>query len=201
MSFETIKARYLKGYIREEQLDGTGAAPGSIYATQNYVVRGIITQAEADAIRAGGAPAETLEQGKVRRIAESKAALAEHLEAHPLEWTDGKLYSVTMDKQTLLTSALARYQLAVGLGQSPKLRWNASGERCTVWAYEDLAALALEIAVCVEPLVSQQQAIEVQINAASSREELEAIVIDYKTPEALDPTEPETSPDDMPSVP
>lgn len=203
MSFETIKARYLKGYIRDEQLDGTRAAPSSIYATQNYVVRGIITQAEADIIRAGDAPAETLEQGKARRVAESKAALAEHLEAHPLEWTDGKLYSVTMGKQNLLTSALARYQLAVGLGQKPKLRWNASGEECTVWTYEDLAALALEIAAYVEPFVSRQQVIEVQIMAAESREELEAVNIDYKTPEPepVDPVEPETPSEDEPSVP
>lgn len=203
MSFETIKARYLKGYIRDEQLDGTRAAPGSIYATQNYVVRGIITQAEADIIRAGDAPAETLGQGKARRVTESKSALAEHLEAHPLEWTDGKLYSVTMDKQNLLTSALARYQLAVGLGQKPKLRWNASGEECTVWTYEDLAALALEIAAYVEPFVSRQQVIEVQIMAAESREELEAVNIDYKTPEPepVDPVEPETPPEDMSSVP
>lgn len=203
MSFETIKARYLKGYIREEQLDGTGATPGSIYATQNYVVRGIITQAEADAIRANDAPAETLEQGKARKVADSKAALADYLEAHPLEWTDGKLYSVTMDKQTLLTSALARYQLAVGLGQEPELRWNATGEECAVWAYEDLAALALGIAAYVEPLVSRQQALEVEIMAAVSREGLEAIVIDYSTPERepTDPIEPETPPDDVPPVP
>lgn len=203
MSFETIKARYLKGYIREEQLDGTGAIPGSIYATQNYVARGIITQAEANAIRANDTPAETLEQGKVRRVAESKAALADYLEAHPLEWTDGKLYSVTMDKQTLLTSALARYQLAVGLGQTPELRWNATGEECAVWAYADLAALAMGIAAYVEPLVSRQQALEVEIMAAVSREELEAIVIDYSAPEQepTDPVEPETPPDDVPPVP
>lgn len=201
MSFETIKARYLKGYIREEQLDGTGAAPGSIYATQNYVVRGIITQAEAHTIRASDAPKETLGQGKARRAAESKAALADYLVAHPLEWTDGRQYSVTMDKQNLLTSALARYQLAIGLGQEPELRWNATGEECTVWEYEALAALALDIAAYVETFVSQQQALEVEIMAAGSREELEAIVIDYKTPEPVDPVEPEMPPEDVPSVP
>lgn len=198
MSFETIRARYLKGYIRDEQLDGTGAMAGSIYATQNYVSRGVITQAEADAIRAGDTSSETLEQIKTKKVTESKAVLADYLEAHPLTWTDGKQYSVTMDKQTLLTSALARYQLAVGLGQAPALRWNATGEGCMIWSYEDLAALALGIAAYVEPLVSRQQTIEVQINAALSREELGGIVIDYS---ASEPVASETPPDDLPLMP
>lgn len=146
-------------------------------------------------------PPESLEQGKERRVAESKAALARYLEDHPLYWSDGRCYSVTMEKQSLLTSALARYQIAAAAGQVLELRWNAAGEECTVWEYEALAALALDIAAYVETFVSRQQALEVEIMAAGSREELEAIVIDYKTPEAMDPTEPETPPENMPSVP
>lgn len=125
------------------------------------------------------AAAYSLPDHKSARVAESKGTLAAYLEEHPLLWTDGKRYSVTMEKQTLLTSALARYQIAAAAGQSPELRWNASGEECAVWNYEDLAALALAIAAYVEPLVSRQQALEVEIMAAQSREELEGIALDY----------------------
>lgn len=125
------------------------------------------------------AAAYSLPDHKAARVAESKGTLADYLEEHPLLWTDGKRYSVTMEKQTLLTSALARHQIAAAAGQSPELRWNASGEECAVWKYEDLAALALAIAAYVEPLVSRQQALEVEIMAAQSREELEGIAIDY----------------------
>lgn len=125
------------------------------------------------------AAAYSLPDHKAARVAESKDALAVYLEDHPLLWSDGKRYSVTMEKQTLLTSVLARYQIAAAAGFPPELRWNASGEECTVWAYEDLAALALAIAAYVEPLVSRQQALEVEIMAAQSREELEGLKIDY----------------------
>lgn len=143
----------------------------------------------------------SLPDRKAARAAESKAVLAQYLEDHPLYWSDGRRYSVTMEKQSLLTSVLARYQIAAAAGQALELRWNATGEECTVWEYEALAALALDIAAYVETFVSRQQALEVEIMAAESREELEAIVIDYKTPEPVDPVEPETPSEDVPSVP
>lgn len=123
---------------------------------------------------------EELPNIKGVKISESKTLLAQFLERHPLCYTDGKRYSVTAEKQSLLTSALARYQIAAAAGQQPALRWNATGEECTGWSFEDLAALALAIAAYVEPLVAQQQAIEVQINACKTAKEVKKIEISYE---------------------
>ena len=118
---------------------------------------------------------------QARRIAESKTALAEYLESHPLTWTDGKQYSVTEDKQALLTGNLAAYQLAVTLGQeNPELTWNATGEECTVWTFENLAMLAIAIKAYVKPLVAYQQKTEIEIRACTTVEDVEAITIDYE---------------------
>lgn len=123
---------------------------------------------------------ETLEDYKAAKIANSKERLATYLEEHPLTYTNGKQYSVTAEKQSLLTSALARHQIATTAGVTTELKWNATGEECTVWAYADLAALALAIAAYVEPLVGQQQAAEVAINACTTIDEVKAITIAYR---------------------
>ena len=125
--------------------------------------------------------AASIEAVKAAKIGASKTQLADYLEAHPLTYTNGKQYSVTAEKQSLLTSALARYQIATAAGVQTALKWNATGEECTVWEYADLAALALAIAAYVEPLVAQQQAVEVAINACSTVVEVEAIVIAYRS--------------------
>ena len=120
-----------------------------------------------------------LNDTKSSRIAESKTMLAAYLAAHPLTWTDGKNYSVTEDKQALLTGNIAAYQLAVTLGQTAELTWNATGEECTVWAFNDLAALAIAIKAYVKPLVAYQQAAEVAINACTTVDAVEAVPLDY----------------------
>lgn len=116
---------------------------------------------------------------RAERIADSKTALATYLESHPLTWTDGKAYTVTAEKQSLLNNALAVYQLAIAAGQPAALSWNATGEECTAWEYDALCALALAIAEYVKPLVSRQQAIEVAINAAQTAEEVNDVEISY----------------------
>ena len=113
------------------------------------------------------------------KIAESKTALSEYLASHPLQWTDGKYYSVTSDKQSLLTSNLSLYQLAVSNGQPFKLTWNSTGDECVEWGYEELAALALAIGTYVKPFVAHQQELELDIKACTTMEELDAIEINY----------------------
>lgn len=113
------------------------------------------------------------------KIAESKTALSEYLASHPLQWTDGKYYSVTSDKQSLLTSNLSLYQLAVSNGQPFKLTWNSTGDECVEWVYEELAALALAIGTYVKPFVARQQELELDIKACTTMEELDAIEINY----------------------
>lgn len=121
----------------------------------------------------------TLDENKAARIAQSKQGLADYLAAHPLTWTDGQSYSVTAEKQSLLTSQIALYQTAQSAGQPYTLRWNPTGGECTEWTIADLSALALAIGAYVQPLVSYQQAKEVEINACTTPEELAAVVVDY----------------------
>lgn len=134
-----------------------------------------------EVVSAGLVPSEdaTLDSAKELKVAESKTALSEYLATHPLQWTDSKYYSVTSEKQALLTSNLSLYQLAVSNGQPFKLTWNSTGDECVEWVYEELAALALAIGTYVKPFVARQQELELDIKACTTMEELDAIEINY----------------------
>lgn len=123
-----------------------------------------------------------IEDIKVAKVAESKEKLAEWLADNPMTYADGKLYSVTAEKQSLLNGNLSSYERTQGASSSVKypLRWNATGEECTEWEYEDLVGLSLAIAAYVAPKVAEQQAIEIAINACSTIEELNGVVISYE---------------------
>jgi hypothetical protein len=129
----------------------------------------------------GTVPSEeqSLEPIKNNKISESKTALSAYLASHPLQWSDGKYYSVTSEKQALLTSNLALYQISASAGQPFKLTWNSTGDECVEWAYKELAALALAIGTYVKPFVSRQQELELAIKACTTMEELDAIEINY----------------------
>ena len=58
MTYDEISGRYGKRYLTDKQLDGMGAAEGDPEFTENGVAVGWITQAQADAIRAGAADPE-----------------------------------------------------------------------------------------------------------------------------------------------
>lgn len=120
-----------------------------------------------------------VEQAKQEKITESKAVLSEYLAAHPIQWSDGKYYSVTSEKQALLTSNLSLYQISASAGQPFKLTWNSTGDECVEWTYEELAALALAIGTYVKPFVSRQQELELAIKACATMEELDTIEINY----------------------
>lgn len=124
-------------------------------------------------------PENTLKIQKEKKVSESKTILATYLENHPLQWTDGKYYSVTSEKQSLLTSNLALYQISVATAQPFKLTWNSTGAECVEQTYENLAALALEIGVYVKPFVSHQQELELSIKECNTLEQLNAIKIEY----------------------
>jgi len=122
-----------------------------------------------------------LVNAKKNKIAQSKVDLDRYLNDNPLLFLDGKYYSVTKDKQNLLSNAIAVYQMKVqARDTAATIKWNAAGEECTVRPIEDVIALALSIAAYVEPLVSKQQAFEVQINACASLMELDSVVISYE---------------------
>ena len=112
-------------------------------------------------------------------IKRSKVMLAQWLENNPLLYSDGKYYSVTEEKQSLLNSNLASYERATQAGIDYPLKWNSTGAECEPWSYTDLLALSLSIAGYVAPKVSMQQSYEIRIKDCSSIEEIDSIVIDY----------------------
>ena len=125
-------------------------------------------------------PPDILSDLKEAKIAESKTKLAEWLANNPLLYSDGKYYSVTEEKQSLLNSNLASYERATAAGVPYPLKWNSTGAECTEWNYTDLTALSLNIAAYVAPKVSTQQAVEVQIRACETKEEVDGVVISYE---------------------
>lgn len=126
-----------------------------------------------------GTPLTSVDDLREQRIADSKTDLAAWLAENPMTWTDGKKYAVTSEKQAQLTSALAVQQVAQSAGVERELRWNSTGDECTVWQYADLCALALAIAAYVEPRVSIQQAAEVDLRNAATAEEVLSVAWNY----------------------
>ena len=123
---------------------------------------------------------KSLEECKEEKIALSKLMLSEWLANNPMLYSDGNYYSVTEEKQSLLNSNLASYERATAAGISYPLKWNSTGAECTEWEYADLIALSLSIAAYVAPKVSIQQALEVQIRACETKEEVDSVVISYE---------------------
>ena len=123
---------------------------------------------------------KSLEECKEEKIALSKSMLSEWLAHNPMLYSDGNYYSVTEEKQSLLNSNLASYERATAAGIPYPLKWNSTGAECTEWEYADLTALSLSIAAYVAPKVSIQQALEVQIRACETKEEVDSVVISYE---------------------
>lgn len=134
---------------------------------------------DQEAYEAAMAAANPLSGAIESRIAQSKADLATYLETHPITWTDGEQYSITAEKQAQLTSKIMAATMAQTLSQPYTLTWNSTGEVCREWTLQDLSALAFAIDARVTALVSYQQTQEVAMRNAASREELDAIVVDY----------------------
>lgn len=120
-----------------------------------------------------------LDELKAKKVIETKNKLAEFLENHPLQH-NGDYYSVTQEKQSLLTSAIAVYELKTKAGLPAELKWNTTGDICRVYTIEELSGLAFAITDYVQPRVEHQQALEVQINSSTTLEELESIEINYE---------------------
>ena len=165
--YEKILERYRKGYVTDEQLE-------------EYTRLGAITEEQRQTILNDGV-ALTLEEVKAQRIQQSKDDLDAYLEGHPITWTDGNQYSLTREKQQQLTSKILSATIAAQTSTPYTLTWNATGEECTTWTLENLAALAFAIDARVTALVSYQQAQEVAMREAATQEALEAIEVDYDT--------------------
>lgn len=123
------------------------------------------------------------EQNKKDKVLLSKAMLAAYLEKHPITSTahggvEG-VYSVTSEKQSFMMSQYMTYQIEKAVNPDAKLTWNETSKSCEEWTEQEFMQLILEIKSYVYPLISYQQALEEQITACSTQEDLDAIKIDY----------------------
>ncbi|WP_373163439.1 hypothetical protein [Agathobaculum sp. Marseille-P7918] len=125
------------------------------------------------------APAVNLDALRAAKQEQNKQALADWLAAHPLTWTDGKVYGVTEQDQTEMAINFAQYQLATAAGQPAVLEWHTQKKRCHSFTIEDYTALSLAISAYVYPYRRYQEAVKETIFAAQSEEELDEIQIDY----------------------
>ncbi len=151
--------------------DDTVVEPGYLYADGTFI--------KPPTFSALSASEDEIEAIKTKKIAESKLRLSEWLENNPMLYTDGRYYSVTAEKQSLLNGNLASYERAKNIGIPYPLKWNSTGDECTEWEYPELLKISLMIAVYVAPKVSMQQSIELAIEACTSLDEINAVVIDY----------------------
>ena len=130
----------------------------------------------------------TLEEAIATRVTETKYALADFLEAHPIystchssNGTEGDYYSVTSDKQQYLLSMIAIAEAAKEAGVEYSPSWNATGKACTYdWTIEQLKQLALEIGNYVRPMVSKQQKMESELKVLTSIDAVKAYNISFE---------------------
>lgn len=122
----------------------------------------------------------SLDEAKELKQEKNKLLFAEYLASHPLTWTDGKEYGVTMEDQSEISLNLSQYQIAVQAGiESPTLEWHARHEECQPWTLENLVALSMSISAAVYPMYRQMQQYKISIYRAASLEELEQVELDY----------------------
>ena len=127
-----------------------------------------------------------LERAKESKQNENKCAFANFLASHPITWTDGKKYGVTLEDQNEIALNLSQYQIQVAAGvEKPTLEWHAIKESCVAWSYEDLSALVLAISEYVYPWFHKMNAYKEQIFAVEEVKDLDSIVIDYRTEEEI----------------
>ncbi len=122
----------------------------------------------------------SLDEAKELKQEKNKLLFAEYLASHPLTWTDGKEYGVTMEDQSEISLNLSQYQIAVQAGiESPTLEWHARHEECQPWTLENLVALSMSISAAVYPMYRLMQQYKISIYGAASLEELEQVELDY----------------------
>lgn len=127
--------------------------------------------------------AAAFEENKRNKIYLSKELLESFLAENPLVSTahngTAGVYSVTKEKQMLMTSQYITYQIEKAANPESVLRWNESGKSCEDWTEQEFLQLVLEIKAYVYPMMSYQQTLEEQIEACTTQEELDAIEIEY----------------------
>ena len=123
-------------------------------------------------------PVDLATAQQARQI-ENKAALAAWLDAHPLQWTDGKIYGVTEEDQREMALNLMQYQVAVQAGRPAVLEWHEQKKSCRTFEQQEYVALSLAIADYVYPYLRYQESVKEAIYQAQTVEEVANVEIDY----------------------
>lgn len=109
----------------------------------------------------------------------TKENLSLFLAKNPYITEDGKKYSATIEKQSLLANEITTYQLAKSANKDYKLTWNTTGEESVEMNIDELTNLALAISSYVKPFVTLQQERETNIRKASSVDDVLKIEVEY----------------------
>ena len=120
-----------------------------------------------------------LDQLQSARQEENKAALASWLSSHPLTWTDGRQYGVEEQDQNEMALNLMQYQAAQIAEQTAPLEWHAQKEACRSFEVDEYLALSMAISTYVYPYRRYQESVKAAIYAATTAQEVQAVVIDY----------------------
>lgn len=125
--------------------------------------------------------ADRLPNLRAAKQQKNKKSLASWLAAHPLTWTDGKVYGVTEQDQTEMAFNLTKYQLQSSAQEQYVLEWHAQKKERHTFTFEQYKALFLAIDSYVDPYRRHQESIKQAIYEANTAEEINAIQIDYST--------------------
>ena len=125
--------------------------------------------------------ADRLPNLRAAKQQKNKKSLASWLAAHPLTWTDGKVYGVTEQDQTEMAFNLTKYQLQSSAQEQYVLEWHPQKKERHTFTFEQYKALFLAIDSYVDPYRRHQESIKQAIYEANTAEEINAIQIDYST--------------------
>lgn len=122
----------------------------------------------------------TLDEAKELKQEQNKLLFTKYLISHPLIWTDGKEYGITLEDQFEINLNLNKYQLALQTNiDSPSLEWHARHEKNQSWTYENLINLFNSINQVIQPIYQKMQEYKIAIYNANTIEELEQIELNY----------------------
>ena len=118
----------------------------------------------------------TLEDVQSAHQAANCDALAVYLASHPITWTDGEKYGVTLADQQLMLLNLSTYKM----GLTNELKWNSHTKKCRVFTEEEFGALTAAIDAFVRPRLELCQEYKERIFAAETIHDVEAITFDFE---------------------
>lgn len=125
------------------------------------------------------------------KICKSKENLTNYLAKNPLKSSVKggveKLYTVTQEKQNLLSNVIVSYlnsALPYKIENKPipddiKIYWNCSGYICEEWTYEEITQLKQEMDEYIRPLVSMQQHLEVVLYGLPTQREIKELDVEF----------------------